>query len=56
MKKSRDSSKDSQKVQGEGDYKAAERYGKSVRTFVQSGKVHDAAARGEARRLRTRTP
>ena len=47
MKKSRDSSKDSQKVQGEGDYKAAERYGKSVRTFVQSGKVDDAAQKAK---------
>lgn len=47
MKKSGDSSKDSQKVQGEGDYLAAERYGKSVRTFVQSGKVHDAAQKAK---------
>ena len=30
-------------VQGEGDYKSAETYGKSVRSFVESGKV-DAAA------------
>jgi|GEM_PF-3409098 len=30
-------------VQGEGDYKAAERYRKSVRAFVKSGKVEGAA-------------
>jgi hypothetical protein len=30
-------------VQGEGDYKSAERYDESVRAFVKSGKVPDAA-------------
>ena len=30
-------------VQGEGDYQAAHTYGESVRSFVQSGKVDDAA-------------
>jgi hypothetical protein len=30
-------------VQGEGDYIAAERYRKSVRDFVESGEVEDAA-------------
>jgi hypothetical protein len=29
-------------VQGEGDYKSADRYNKSVRSFVGSGKVGDA--------------
>ena len=32
-----------QTVQGEGDYKSAERYDKSVRSFVKSGQVPDAA-------------
>ena len=41
------SGKDSQKVQGEGDYKAAERYGESVRSFVESGKVQDAAQKAK---------
>ena len=30
-------------VQGEGDYKSAQTYGESVRSFVQSGKVDEAA-------------
>ncbi len=30
-------------VQGEGDYKSADRYNKSVRSFVGSGKVSEAA-------------
>ena len=30
-------------VQGEGDYEAAQTYGESVRSFVQSGKVDEAA-------------
>lgn len=30
-------------VQGEGDYKSAERYDESVRAFVKAGKVPDAA-------------
>lgn len=34
-------------VQGEGDYKSAETYGKSVRAFVQSGKVDEAAGKAE---------
>ena len=33
----------SQTVQGEGDYKSAERYDKSVRSFVKAGKVPNAA-------------
>ena len=33
----------SKTVQGEGDYKAAERYRKSVFAFVKSGKVKGAA-------------
>ena len=36
---------DKDAVQGEGDYKSAETYGKSVRSFVQSGKVDDAASK-----------
>ncbi len=36
-------SKTQDAVQGEGDYKSAETYGKSVRSFVQSGKVDEAA-------------
>ncbi len=31
------------KVQGEGDYEAAERYDKSVKSFVKSGKGAEAA-------------
>jgi len=31
------------KVQGEGDYEAAERYDASVKSFVESGKVAEAA-------------
>lgn len=34
-------------VQGEGDYKSAETYGKSVRSFVQSGKVEEAASKAK---------
>jgi hypothetical protein len=34
-------------VQGEGDYKSAETYGKSVRAFVQSGKVDEAASKAK---------
>ena len=34
-------------VQGEGDYKSAEAYGKSVRSFVQSGKVDEAASKAK---------
>ena len=34
-------------VQGEGDYKSAETYGKSVRSFVQSGKVDEAASKAK---------
>jgi hypothetical protein len=34
-------------MQGEGDYKSAETYGKSVRAFVQSGKVEEAASKSE---------
>ncbi len=34
-------------VQGEGDYKSAEIYGKSVRSFVQSGKVDEAASKAK---------
>jgi hypothetical protein len=30
------------KVQGEGDYKAAKQYGDSVKAFVESGKVEKA--------------
>ena len=33
--------------QGEGDYKSAETYGKSVRSFVQSGKVDEAASKAK---------
>ena len=32
-------------VQGEGDYKSAETYGKSVRSFVKLGKVDEAASK-----------
>ena len=34
-------------VQGEGDYKSAEACGKSVRSFVQSGKVDEAASKAK---------
>lgn len=34
-------------VQGEGDYKSAEAYGKSVRSFAQSGKVEEAASKAK---------
>ena len=34
-------------VQGEGDYKSAETYGKAVRSFVQSGKVDEAASKSK---------
>ena len=34
-------------VQGEGDYKSAETYGKSVRPFVQSGKASEAASKAK---------
>ena len=33
----------SEKIQGEGDYEAAERYDASARAFAQSGKVKAAA-------------
>lgn len=36
-----------QTVQGEGDYKSAERYDNSVRSFVKSGKVPDAARKAK---------
>jgi hypothetical protein len=36
-----------QTVQGEGDYKSAERYDKSVRSFVKSGKVPEAAKKAK---------
>jgi hypothetical protein len=36
-----------QTVQGEGDYKSAERYDESVRTFVKAGKVPDAVKKAE---------
>ena len=39
-------------VQGEGDYKSAETYGKSVRSFVQSGKVDEAASKAKPASLR----
>ena len=35
--------KQSEGVQGEGDYKSAKAYGESVKRFVQSGKVDEAA-------------
>ena len=35
-------------VQGDGDYTSAEAYGKSVRSFVQSGKVDQAARKAKA--------
>ena len=34
-------------VQGEGDYKSAAKYAKSVRSFVQSGKVDEAASKAK---------
>ena len=34
-------------VHGEGDSKSAEAYGKSVRSFVQSGKVEEAASKAK---------
>lgn len=34
-------------VQGEGDYKSAERYSKSVQSFVKSGKVTEAAKKAK---------
>lgn len=34
-------------VQGEGDYKSAETYSNGVRTFVESGKVDEAASKAE---------
>lgn len=34
-------------VQGEGDYKSTEAYGKAVRSFVQSGKVEEAASKSK---------
>lgn len=36
-----------QTVQGEGDYKSAENYDKSVRSFVKSGKVPEAAKKAK---------
>ena len=36
-----------QTVQGEGDYKSAERYDESVRSFVKAGKVPDAAKKAK---------
>ncbi len=47
MKSGMDNRQDSQKVQGEGDYEAAERYGKSVREFTQSGKVDEASKKAK---------
>ena len=38
---------DKDTVQGEGDYKSAHAYGKSVRSFVQSGKVNKAASKAK---------
>ena len=38
---------DKDAVQGEGDYKSADAYGKSVRSFVQSGKVGEAARKSK---------
>lgn len=38
---------DKDAVQGEGDYTSAETYGKSVRSFVQSGKVDEAAGKAK---------
>lgn len=34
-------------VQGEGDYESAQRYNDSVRSFVESGKVSDAARKAK---------
>ena len=38
---------DKDAVQGEGDYKSADAYGKSVRSFVESGKVDEAASKAK---------
>ena len=38
---------DNDAVQGEGDYKSADAYGKSVRSFVESGKVDEAASKAK---------
>ncbi len=38
---------DSKAVQGEGDYKSAEKYDESVQSFVKSGKVAGAAQRAK---------
>jgi hypothetical protein len=37
----------SNKVQGEGDYKAAKQYGDSVKAFVDSGKVDQAVKKAK---------
>lgn len=37
----------SSQVQGEGDYESAQRYSDSVHSFVESGKVSEAAERAE---------
>lgn len=37
-------------VQGEGDYKSARRYDESVRAFVKSGKVAEAARKAKPKK------
>ncbi len=47
MKTSQSPALENKQVQGEGDYKSAKTYGKSVRAFVQSGKVEEAASKAK---------
>ena len=47
MKTRDNKAQDNKQVQGEGDYKSNQRYTESVKDFVKSGKVDDAARKAK---------